>query len=200
MHNRIGVFHLALKLLWFACVRCHLCLKAYRDCSHEWARRWKWQVTAFAGGGSHSLSLPVHERLISREVVGDGEKWESDARRLLSSAECKHVSHWSKCYLLCCAQFIQHASGIHTPRWEKSSGLSFHQYLPDLVIFYQNPCLIMNWWDPELCVWCKTCWQDFWFFPLWPLKLCRTIMGWVIPQFRNEMHKLHIIEKRQHVD
>lgn len=49
------------------------------------------------GRRSHSLSLPVHERLISREVVGDGEKWESDTRRLLSSFECEHVTHWSEC-------------------------------------------------------------------------------------------------------
>lgn len=46
---------------------------------------------------SHSLSPPLYERLISREAVGDGEKWESGTRRLLSSAPRRRVTHCSRC-------------------------------------------------------------------------------------------------------
>lgn len=49
-----------------------------------------------SGGTALTFSLPAHERAIAREVVWKCGEMESDARRLLSSAERKHVTHWSE--------------------------------------------------------------------------------------------------------
>ncbi len=48
------------------------------------------------GQRSHSLSLPVHERVIAQEVFGDGEKWSRIHAACAHPLSEKRVSLWSE--------------------------------------------------------------------------------------------------------